>query len=141
MRTSDATDARPPRRRHAPRPTTPHVVDDAPRARLEELRDALRARVGGLAQVDDDSARPHHSNHLAEDAQELEQREGDAVVRRFLQRDLAQVEHALTRLAHGQYGLCEVCGRQIAPRRLEVLPAATLCVECQAHKEAGRAPH
>jgi RNA polymerase-binding transcription factor DksA len=114
---------------------------EAARANLESLREALREQMGSLALPDGDSGRPRFSNHLAEDAQDHEQREGDAVVRRFLQRDLDQIDHALAHLERGRYGLCEVCGHQIAPRRLEVLPAATLCVECQARQEAKRAPH
>jgi RNA polymerase-binding transcription factor DksA len=131
------------RRRHAPRAGAlpAPTAAEAARAQLVALRDALRAQMGDLAQPDGDSARPRFSNHLAEDAQEQEQREGDAVVRRFLQRDLDQIEHALAHLERGRYGLCEVCGQQIAPRRLEVLPAATLCVQCQARQEASRAPH
>lgn len=37
---------------------------------------------------------------------------------------------ALDRLAAGVYGRCERCGQPIHPERLEILPAATLCVSC-----------
>ena len=43
-----------------------------------------------------------------------------------------QIEAALQRLDGGTYGVCERCGKPINPRRLEALPYATLCVDCQA---------
>ncbi|HEY6635054.1 MAG TPA: TraR/DksA C4-type zinc finger protein [Acidimicrobiia bacterium] len=42
---------------------------------------------------------------------------------------LSKVNHALERVASGDYGLCEVCGNPIPVERLEVLPYSTLCVE------------
>ena len=46
-----------------------------------------------------------------------------------LQGLLDQVRHALSRLDEGSYGTCEVCGRDIAPERLEARPWATRCIE------------
>ena len=43
---------------------------------------------------------------------------------------LSKVEHALERIEQGQYGICESCGAAIPVERLDVLPYATLCVEC-----------
>lgn len=44
---------------------------------------------------------------------------------------LATIENALARLEDGSYGTCAECGSDIPPRRLEALPFATLCVQCQ----------
>ncbi|MGD8475293.1 MAG: TraR/DksA C4-type zinc finger protein, partial [Anaerolineae bacterium] len=35
----------------------------------------------------------------------------------------------------GTYGTCESCGERIDPARLEILPEATLCLNCQRQKE------
>lgn len=43
---------------------------------------------------------------------------------------LRKAENALERLDAGEYGICESCGVAIPVARLEVLPYATLCVEC-----------
>ncbi|MEU1076172.1 MULTISPECIES: TraR/DksA C4-type zinc finger protein [unclassified Streptomyces] len=43
---------------------------------------------------------------------------------------LEELDRALERLEHGQYGRCEVCGETIPPERLEIRPAATRCVGC-----------
>jgi DnaK suppressor protein len=45
---------------------------------------------------------------------------------------LALVEEALARLDDGTYGTCRRCGRPIAAGRLEALPWAAHCIECQA---------
>jgi DnaK suppressor protein len=31
----------------------------------------------------------------------------------------------------GNYGICERCGQQIDPARLEALPDTTLCLKCK----------
>ena len=47
-----------------------------------------------------------------------------------------QITAALNRLDAGTYGRCTRCGGQIAPARLEVLPHAAACIECQSHADA-----
>lgn len=42
-----------------------------------------------------------------------------------------QVARALKRMEDGTYGTCERCGAAIPTERLEVIPTATLCVECK----------
>jgi DnaK suppressor protein len=45
------------------------------------------------------------------------------------------IDEALTRLNEGTYGICAECGIEISERRLEAVPFAKLCVECQAREE------
>jgi DnaK suppressor protein len=45
------------------------------------------------------------------------------------------IDEAIRKIAEGTYGTCEDCGEEISEKRLLVLPAATLCVDCQEHKE------
>lgn len=44
--------------------------------------------------------------------------------------EIEQIDLALIKMSIGDYGICESCGDDIAPRRLQVLPWARLCVEC-----------
>ena len=44
---------------------------------------------------------------------------------------LEQIEAAIARIAAGDYGTCEQCGKPINPERLEAVPYATLCIACQ----------
>jgi DnaK suppressor protein len=43
---------------------------------------------------------------------------------------LVQIEAALERLAHGDYGLCHECGEFIELERLRVLPFTLRCTAC-----------
>ncbi|PZN29360.1 MAG: conjugal transfer protein TraR [Proteobacteria bacterium] len=45
--------------------------------------------------------------------------------------ELRRIDGALRRIAEGTYGLCEMCGGEIAPERLEAEPTATRCIRCQ----------
>lgn len=49
--------------------------------------------------------------------------------------ELDAVTAALQRLDHGDFGHCERCGAAIAPARLEALPEASLCLDCQRASE------
>ncbi len=42
---------------------------------------------------------------------------------------------AIKRIEEGNYGICEDCLKPISEKRLQVAPAATLCIECKAEEE------
>ncbi|MEW5802724.1 MAG: TraR/DksA C4-type zinc finger protein [bacterium] len=48
---------------------------------------------------------------------------------------LKHIENAIDRLAEGNYGACQKCGQPIPEKRLEALPFALYCVQCQKKKE------
>jgi DnaK suppressor protein len=56
-------------------------------------------------------------------------------VQRLLDANRQQAEHARSRRATGEYGVCEDCGTKISAERLEFLPEATRCVACQTRQE------
>ncbi|MFQ6057263.1 MAG: TraR/DksA family transcriptional regulator [Anaerolineae bacterium] len=76
-----------------------------------------------------------YGNHMADDATEVFEQTKSLALRRNLERMLEQVEEALRRFEEGTYGICEQCGEQIDPARLRALPYATLCFDCQQHRE------
>ena len=47
------------------------------------------------------------------------------------QKQLKDIQEALERLKHGEYGICEECGDAIPEQRLRLFPAASMCVRCQ----------
>ena len=53
---------------------------------------------------------------------------------------IARIDRALQKIEDdpGQVGLCDECGEKIAPKRLEVMPDATLCTECQGARDPRR---
>jgi DnaK suppressor protein len=49
---------------------------------------------------------------------------------------ITKIEAALQRIEDGEYGICESCGDDISPKRLEARPVTTLCIECKKRQEA-----
>lgn len=45
------------------------------------------------------------------------------------------VERALKLLTIDEYGICQDCGAEINPKRLEAIPWTTLCVYCQEDRD------
>jgi RNA polymerase-binding protein DksA len=72
----------------------------------------------------------------ADDADALADHERTEMLVKNAQAMLADIDVALARLRAGSYGVCTNCGREIDPRRLEALPWASLCIDCQAALEA-----
>jgi DnaK suppressor protein len=67
---------------------------------------------------------------MADDASEVAEQVTMLALRRHLERLLKEVECAMVRAERGLYGWCERCGRPIAAERLQVMPWATLCIDC-----------
>ena len=67
----------------------------------------------------------------ATESYELERR---LTLEKSIREQLALVEHALQKFEDGTYGLCDNCGKPIAPERLEALPQATMCLDCKARQ-------
>lgn len=54
------------------------------------------------------------------------------------ERELGEIDAALTRVDTGRYGRCETCGRSISANRLRAVPEARLCMECSAELHGER---
>lgn len=52
--------------------------------------------------------------------------------------ELRRIVEALSRVKEGEYGYCVECGDEIAENRLEIDPAAPLCIRCASEREAVR---
>ena len=50
---------------------------------------------------------------------------------------LLQIENALRRMDEGSYGRCANCGQMISVKRLEAVPWARFCIDCQELAEKG----
>ena len=79
-----------------------------------------------------------------EGAEDLVDRANSAQQREFLlslssnERDhLLQVEEALERVDTGDYGVCNHCEEEISRPRLQAVPWARYCVDCQERSEQG----
>jgi RNA polymerase-binding protein DksA len=104
---------------------------EAERQRLErEIATFTTTGVGGDIFQDDETDAA--DQHPADDASELFEREKNLALVRNLERSLQQVNDALRKMDNGTYGICEMCGKPIAEKRLRALPEATHCIDDQA---------
>ena len=118
---------------------TPKQVE-AHRKRLEALR--AQAVAAGPSRIEPNRQDETQVGVADEDAQALnemlqtlgsQRNKGQAAL-------VARIDRALAKLAASpeSFGICEECGDPIKPRRLEVVPDATLCTECQSAKDPQR---
>jgi RNA polymerase-binding transcription factor DksA len=105
--------------------------------RLEaELQKAMeRIRQSGGATVIADLPDAVGAGNLLSDAVDAVQvsyeREMGFATRSLLVQRTRRLVQALDRLDRGEYGMCQGCGKEIAPARLRALPEVTSCVPCQ----------
>jgi RNA polymerase-binding transcription factor len=105
---------------------------DAIRRELEARRAGMTERVGELAKSPELGEAQGFGKRIGDGTTEAISRLTDIGVGRSLEQQLARTERALAKLDEGTYGLCDSCGEEIAPRRLEAMPDSTLCVQCAA---------
>ncbi len=67
-----------------------------------------------------------------------QERETAASLSDHARRLLDDIDDALRRLDAGTYGVCIRCGENISFDRLEVIPAAAMCIDCKQRAESGR---
>lgn len=111
----------------------------------EDIRQKLiaeRRQLGEQLKRLDDSVEVEdigRGNHMADDGTEAFEQTVGVALRRNVEARIESIERALAKLDDGTYGLCEQCGARIDRARLEALPHAIYCVDCQARREAGGA--
>jgi RNA polymerase-binding transcription factor DksA len=119
----------------------PGTPDDALARRaedLESLRQSERESAVGGDQREVTGEPSTVSQHPADTADFMYQRELQQTTQNLLEREQAQVDDALRARERGTYGMCQDCGRRIPAERLAARPEATLCVDCQRLREGGR---
>jgi DnaK suppressor protein len=102
-------------------PVDPRAALLAERARvLTEIADAEVLAPGQITYGSQAAA----ATHVFEQQRDLALRDHNRL-------HLAAVDAALARIDAGTYGRCTACGKPVAPERLEALPWAALCIDCQ----------
>lgn len=96
-----------------------HITDDS-------LKKTLRESSGDI------SGYTYHMADMASDAYSREFLLNLATSEREV---LLSIEDALKRVEEKNYGNCLVCGKPIAKQRLEAIPYAKNCIECQKKQE------
>jgi DnaK suppressor protein len=110
------------------------------RKKLLALRDELvRESNAGIGQI---LNKEDKYNGVSDDGDIADIACRDSLQAATFARHLAQlraVEEALLRIAEGTYGICEDCEEEISVGRLQVIPFALRCVECQERHEIASA--
>ena len=106
------------------------------RQELERARERLQRTIDhhdiGNASLTEETGEllsGSQDNHLADTATETYERELDEGLEEDARGQLRQIEKALERIGSGEYGRCEVCGKDIPVERLEAMPSTTLCID------------
>jgi RNA polymerase-binding protein DksA len=95
-------------------------------SKLEAERDEVLAEMENLRQLV-----RYEPDTTDEGDLDVYEREKALALLQSQERKLESINHAIALAQQGSYGLCERCGDEIDPARLEVLPHATLCLACQ----------
>lgn len=108
---------------------------------LEQMRKRLRKQQKVLKErVDVESQRAKPSQlanpDRADIAYDYAYRSRRLSLLEQLEDQLTEVNKALKRIDEGTYGICTNCGKNILPERLEALPSAELCIDCQRQEGA-----
>jgi DnaK suppressor protein len=79
-----------------------------------------------------------------EPAQDLADKASNSYTKEFLFKKsnddrfiLHLIDEALRRMEDGAYGVCVACGGEMQQKRLEAVPWARHCIECQEKQEQG----
>ena len=92
----------------------------------ENYHDTTRTASGDLSA---------YSFHMADQGTDAMEREKAFLFASAEGRLLYNVDEALRRLYRGEYGTCQMCGKEIGKPRLDAIPQANLCVVCQEKQE------
>jgi DnaK suppressor protein len=79
-----------------------------------------------------------------EGTQDLADKAANAYTKEFLfhqsndnRQILIMVNEALNRIKNGSYGICQVCEQEVQAKRLDAVPWARHCIECQEKEDKG----
>jgi RNA polymerase-binding protein DksA len=107
---------------------------EAERARLWDEKNKVSSRAH-RRDGDELSAESQYDDHIAELGTDAFDRERDLASLDSLESVLEEVEIALRKIEEGTYGVCDACGKPISAVRLEALPYASLCLDCENQAE------
>ena len=94
---------------------------DHAQAELEHLRNDLKAEI--------------EHDDLDDAAADLVERDKIQALIFSLEDKVESIKHAIKQAQEIGYGVCEKCGNQIEPERLEIFPETTMCINCKRESE------
>jgi DnaK suppressor protein len=101
---------------------------------LHRRRDDLEEELERLTRPPTEGASVSFGKRVGDGTTEAVERLSTTAAARSIAGSIADIDRAIEKLDDGSYGICDGCGRPIAPARLEALPATSLCVDCAASR-------
>lgn len=113
------------------------MADDLSKNQIAVLKSLLFERQAELKALDGEAASWSATVELDQQSvgrlsrmDAMQQQEMAQAEARRRTSDLARIDIALKRIDEDEYGWCAECGEPIAYKRLEIDPAAALCIGC-----------
>lgn len=100
---------------------------------MEEDKEKILQQINSLKKDDPFSDPDHASDNAAIDTDVREQVGHETVEAEIkdLQKRFIDIEIALKKVAKNNYGDCEKCDKAIPRARLELVPEARFCIDCE----------
>lgn len=100
---------------------------------LEHERRNILFQIEELTKDDPFSDPDHASDNAAIDTDVREQVGHDTIEAEIkdLKKRIKDIDIALSKIPKGTYGFCEKCGMPIPQPRLDLIPEAHYCIECE----------
>ncbi|MCB5262938.1 MAG: TraR/DksA C4-type zinc finger protein [Candidatus Cloacimonetes bacterium] len=76
-----------------------------------------------------------YAYHQADQGSETNYMEHTVMMMESEREKIRKLNDAMRRLRDGQFGFCEMCGEEIPSPRLQIIPYATLCIDCKEKME------
>ncbi len=117
--------------------------DPMEKKKLEAYKKRLVAKQEELVRL---VSRSDHDGREADEegTQDIADKAANSYTKEFLfhqsdenRRMLQLVNEAIERIKNGGYGLCVACQEEVQPKRLEAVPWARHCIECQEKQDNG----
>lgn len=100
---------------------------------MKDEKEKLAKQIENLKK-DDPFADPDHATDNAAVDTDVREQVGHETIQaevKDLQKRFDDAEIALKKISRGTYGMCEKCGEIIPLARLELIPEARFCVQCE----------
>ena len=97
---------------------------------LRDMQEDLSRRLGRFSATPERGSNLGFGKRIGDGTIEAVDRLNQIGVGRQLEGRLERVERALAKIDEGTYGVCDVCGTEIDPRRMRAAPESSTCVSC-----------
>lgn len=104
------------------------------REKIYETLDNMLKNGLGLSQREESDELSVYDNHPGDMATDMFDKEKRYALLANEKDLIFQIDNALERIEENRYGICELCGRIISHERLDFIPYAATCIECENKK-------